>query len=465
MSEFSSAFNEALQEGREDWRKAFFLARDYTPARGSDPSNPTYLDSTDAPKGQTTLGTNPTIQRLLELAEPVLPGFMKPSKEEVAARKAMGLGLKDSAAGKAGQILGTLGNDVLNDSTRGIWWLLNAPQAVANVVNEEVLNRVNPDLFSSEVIRDAPNSKNPQVQGKPYKVVSNNDFMEIDELIKQQIDNRGEGGKPLLKSDRAESDFQRARNYRDPSRGLNDGLIDPVGTKRKGIGTSRDGDFYTRRMYAPGQVAALGVPAGIAINAGVGLLNPLGGSGGYSAALPSDEDPSKTSNVIGEIAAKYILGRTGNLLPYDEFSKVRPDVSREDYNRYKAFKYEKGLDLDITDGDFTLPTGVLKGTVNGIHGPEVQFLGRSLPLLTTLLPTAGAIAGTALGARRSYRTGDQLAKMKSMGQVPPERTAIRDGLIGGSIGLAAGSAAGLIAEEARRRAGGIASEQLEGNYQ
>ena len=118
---------------------------------------------------------------------------------------------------------------------------------------------------------------------------------------------------------------------------------------------------YTRRKYNPGDVAALGIPAGIAINAGIGLMNPLGGMGGYSAVLPSQDDPTKTSNVIGEVAAKYILGRTGNLLPYEEFSKYRPDVDRGDYNRYKAFKYDKEGDFNLfDDGQVTLPTGVAK---------------------------------------------------------------------------------------------------------
>ena len=41
----------------------------------------------------------------------------------------------------------------------------------------------------------------------------------------------------------------------------------------------------------------------------------------------------------------------------------------------------------------TLPTGVAKYTNEGIHGPEVQFLGRSLPVTTGLIPFAGAVAG------------------------------------------------------------------------
>jgi hypothetical protein len=98
--------------------------------------------------------------------------------------------------------------------------------------------------------------------------------------------------------------------------------------------------------------------------------------------MPSDEDPSKTSNAVAEVAAKYILGRTGGLLDYDEFKKVRPDVSKGEYNAYKAFKYDNSTDLNPFDGDFTIPSGVLKGTTDGIHGAEIQFLGRSLPLTT-----------------------------------------------------------------------------------
>ena len=128
----------------------------------------------------------------------------------------------------------------------------------------------------------------------------------------------------------------------------------------KGVSLSDDGR-YRKRQYNPGDVASLMIPTGVAINAGLGLLNPFGGAGGYEAALPSVEDPSKTSNVIGEVAAKYILGRTGNLLPYEEFSKHRPDVDIGEYNRYKAFKYDKELDYDISDGNANLaPFGALK---------------------------------------------------------------------------------------------------------
>ena len=132
-----------------------------------------------------------------------------------------------------------------------------------------------------------------------------------------------------------------------------------------------------------------------------------------------------------EVAAKYILGRTGNLLPYDEFKKVRPDVSKGEYNAYKAFKWDKKGDIDIRDGDFTVPTGILKGSMDGIHGPELQFLGRSLPATTALMPIAATIAGTTYGASR--------------GKKP-----IRNAFVGGMTSLAASSGLGMLIENERR---------------
>ena len=57
----------------------------------------------------------------------------------------------------------------------------------------------------------------------------------------------------------------------------------------------------------------------LAINNGLGLMTPLGGAEGYKANNPSPEDPTKTNNVLAEVAQKYILGKTGGLLPYEEF--------------------------------------------------------------------------------------------------------------------------------------------------
>jgi len=376
---FSNSFSEAYGEGRDDHRQSFYNARE---DKGKD---------IDAPRIETTLGTNPSLTRTRDYL-----GVSNPADR--AARAEMGMGMKKDRTGAIAQVLGTLAADVTQDHSRSLWWLLNAPQATANVVTEIVLNKANPDLYRAE----------------PYIVPS--------------------GSKQGQKVKFKDKELAERQNL----------IVDAEsGRRKKGIGVSqgRPADrVYTQRKYAPGAVAALSIPTGLAINTGLGLMTPFGGAEGYEAAVPSAADKSKTDNVIAEIGAKYILGRTGHLLPYDEFRKVRPDVSKGEYNRYKAFKYDKEVDLDPTDGDITLPAGVMKLTTEGIHGPEMQFLGRSMPLTTAGIPFATALAGTAMGVRRGKP--------------------IRGGLIGGLMGFAAGQLGGNVAEQARR--GGSTFDQ-EGN--
>ena len=380
-----AGFKDRYGEGREDYRQAYYAARELQE-----------LDPEDA-RIKTTFATNPTFVMARDLAgtsEPIYRG----------QRAERGMALSDDMPTRVGQIGGTIANDLTQDNTRQLWWLLNAAQATGNVLNEYALSKANPDLFK----HDSTGLAVPVMDGAEPKVYSKQEYT--------------------------------AENKAKYKAAVQAGLISKEGTKRKGVG-SKDGVF-TKRRFAPGDVQALAIPTGVAINAGIGLLNPLGGSGGYSAAIPSEADPSKTDNALLEVAAKYILGKTGNLLPYDEFSKHRPDVSQADYNRYKAFKYDKDIDLNLfDDGKVTLPTGVAKFTTEGIHGPELQFLGRSLPATTTLIPYLGALAGGVAGVRT--------------------KRPIKGGLIGGLGGLAAGSAAGIITEEIRRRAVSNAS-QLEG---
>tara|TARA_Y100001973_G_scaffold103069_1_gene169510 strand:- start:1084 stop:2253 length:1170 start_codon:yes stop_codon:yes gene_type:complete len=374
---FSKPFSEAYGEGRDDHRQAFYNARE---DKGQD---------IDAPRIETTLGTNPSITRTRDYL-----GISNPADR--AARAEMGMGTEKGRTAAIAQILGTLAADVTQDHSRSLWWLLNAPQATANVATEIVLNRANPDLYKAE----------------PYIVPSGS-----------------KKGQTVKFKDKELAERQKL-------------IVDAEsGRRKKGIGVSQgkpSSRVYTKRKYAPGAVAALSIPTGLAINTGLGLMTPFGGAEGYEAAVPSELDKSKTDNVIAEVAAKYILGRTGNLLPYDEFRKVRPDVSKGDYNRYKAFKYDKEVDLNPLDGDVTLPAGVMKLTTEGIHGPEMQFLGRSMPLTTAGIPFATALAGTAMGVRRGRP--------------------IRGGLVGGIGGFMAGQLGGNLAEQGRRTIGGIDPE-------
>ena len=384
-------------------------------------------DYKSARKWQKMIAENPTVQTINDL-------FEIGDKDLRDERKRRGMGLSDDKAVKSGQVAGRVGQDIVRDSSRGVYWLLNAPQAVIDIIAEETIHRANPDMRKENPIRKEDGSK---------VYVNKNDFREAERAGATD----------------AEGNRTKYTNVGQP-----ESWTDEFGVKR----TRRP---YTRSNVAPGIINALKSPGSLAINAGMGLMHYAGGMEGYEATIPSEEDPTKTSNVLAEIGAKYIVGRTGNLLPYDEFVKVRPDVSKGEYNAYKAFKYDKSLDLNPMDGDVNvLPLGLLKATADGIHGAEVQFLGRSLPVNESLLPVATAILGTTMGVYggAANRKKFQEKGTKFAGVVPPvmpdksvqpgseaerkqlSNRTVRRGLLAGGSGYALGALAGSALEDERR---------------
>ena len=61
------------------------------------------------------------------------------------------MGLAEPGPRRTGQIVGTMANDLTQDHSRSLWWLLNAPQAVGNVTAELVLSKANPDLVDTKL--------------------------------------------------------------------------------------------------------------------------------------------------------------------------------------------------------------------------------------------------------------------------------------------------------------------------
>lgn len=341
--------------------------------------------SEDAPRWDEMTGAYPTGIRMKELIDDVRgKRLTKSERDNRAIRDDLGIGIKSGFGPRTGQLLGTVAADITQDNTRNFYWLLNAAQATGNVIAEKAMGLANKSLYGKSPVM-------------------------------------GADGAPLtVKSARKGGEY-----------------IDAAGAPKKGISIGEKG-VIEKRNFEPGHKAALMIPTGIAINTGLGLLTPFGGAEGYKAALPSEEDPTKTNNVLGEMAGKYFMGKTGKLLPYDEFSQVRPDVSRDEYNAYQAFKYDNRTDLNPLDGDFVAPFGVVKTTDEGIHGPELQFLGRSLPVTTGIVPYLGALAGGVAGVR---------TKMP-----------IRGGVAGGLAGLAVGQIAGNLLENERRRRNAVENQ-------
>ena len=384
--DFGEGFKDDYGIGREDTTKMFYRQRELAG------------EQSEAPRIDNMIGNHPGIIRTKEL-------LGKTSSAENQALQESKMNLRGTPAHKAGQMLGTAAADLTQDRSRSVWWLLNALQATGEVINEKALSIAAPSLYRKSPVKTQKGDRNLQMRNK-----RDLEYMEQQGMVRKE-------GTP--------GDMKYI-----PTRGY----------------STQDGELQ-KRNYNPGMIQALAIPTGIAINSGLGLLTPFGGAEGYKAAMPSDEDPTKTSNVIGEVGLKYIMGRTGQLLPYSEFSQVRPDVSREEYNKYQAFKYDKSEDYNPLDGDFSVGAGAIRGTTDGIHGPEIQFLGRSLPVTTGIVPYASALAGGVAGARMGAPAGKAASR----------------GLIGGMAGLAVGQVAGNIIEQERRRRNSVENQMEGGN--
>jgi len=373
---FFEAANEAYGEGREEWSKAY--------REGRKAEN----KSENAARWDEMTGSYPTGIRIKEAVDDLTGRkLQKKGLDNREIRESLGIGPEEGIARRSGQLVGTAAADLTQDSTRSFWWLMNAAQATGNVIAEKAMGSKlvgNPDLFGKGSVKS-------KTDNLPYS-------------MKNDID------------------IQMAQE---------DGYLNKYGEPKKGVSVNADGTIE-KRNFEPGHLASLMIPTGVAINTGLGLLTPFGGAEGYKAAMPSDEDPTKTDNVLGEVGLKYFMGKTGNLLPYSEFSKVRPDVSPEEYGKYQAWKFNKDEDWNaFDDGKTSMAGGAIRTTDEGIHGPELQFLGRSLPVTTGIVPYIGALAGGVAGVR--------------------SKRPILGGFGGGMAGLAVGQVAGQLLESERRR--------------
>ena len=80
-----------------------------------------------------------------------------------------------------------------------------------------------------------------------------------------------------------------------------------------------------------GAALALGVMPIASGNLDISNLGEFGRPKGYQALFADPTDKTKTTNPLGEFAGRYFLGRKGNILPYEELVKERPDVTPEMY--------------------------------------------------------------------------------------------------------------------------------------
>ena len=204
-----------------------------------------------------------------------------------------------------------------------------------------------------------------------------------------------------------------------------------------------------RRAYSPTLVnIASMLPAAIAVNTGIGLMGSedngsiTGRQAGYTAAVPDELDPRVTSNAIAEVGMRYLLGREGRLMDTDDFLLERPDVTAGEYASYKGYLRDRDTDLNPFDDGKINIAGILKTNPDGIRGAEVNFLGKSMGVNDTIIPTLSAIGGSALGALVGYRNprirGNKAATIAALAG-------------GGTAGLLGGQVTGSALEDQRRR--------------
>jgi hypothetical protein len=131
-------------------------------------------------------------------------------------------------------------------------------------------------------------------------------------------------------------------------------------------------------------------------------IGELGRTPGYAAVFPDEEDPTKSTNPVGELAARYVLGHRGSILPVQKFLEERPEMTALDHRQIREFQRDKGIG----------GVGVLSATADGDrNNPEIKFLGFNAPI-DALGATALAGAGAIAYLRGKKALGDRLQQMK-----------------------------------------------------
>jgi len=214
--------------------------------------------------------------------------------------------------------------------------------------------------------------------------------------------------------------------------------IDAEFARRNGF--HHDGEGHgvplTLARYA---IPALATAAMTQFSGNTNCLNIRGGgrTPGFQAVLPVEGDPTSSANPLLELGARYVFGRTGRVLPWEQFHAERPDVSFDDYERYTAYQFDKGpLDL-----------GLVKGTTRNLDGEmEGALMGFRVPL-SAATATAGAIAGGVIGASQADAIINEQMREKVEGLRPVGHRRLAGAAIGAAIGAIGGKITGRLAND------------------
>ncbi len=295
--------------------------------------------------------------------------------------------LRDKVAYTAARV----GRDLMFDGSRTPYWLLNHPLAGLSILSQ----------MGATAAGLTPNyrqmAKEMQKQGAP-------------EVSRAQVD----------------AEFARQMGFRHTD------VDPPPGMPRRGLPSG----------LAAGVMPLMAATAMVEASGNHDLMNLAQGgrTKGYAAVLPKDGSLTETSNAPLELLLRYVVGRSGRLLPWEQFTQERPDVSPEDYAGARRDQFDRG----------PLGIGLIKGTTRNLNGePEYTMMGFRVPM-SAAATGLGAIGGAIGGSQLADRViGEHLRRKHGqdlMAELPKGDLSLRAKgnrrLIGAILGALTGAAAG-----------------------
>ena len=354
---------------------------------------------------------------------------------------------------KASYLAGRVAHDVVYDGTRIPYWVLNHPMAVTTfgadffagdagvrpdyaamqqeMLNAEMANQQQLDenaVSRRETFAALNKAKNDQRQLSNGQVIP--DPAKLDELATRIA--HLQDSQERLRSVGEELDREAVRLAK--AGPINRARIDREFARREGFSHQGEGDgiplSLARKMPALAASTALLATSG---NHDFGNVVNGGRIPGFESIMPSETDDRVSSNPVAELGARYLFGRTGKLLDWDEFTQERPGVTRQEYEAYKAYMFDKGPLF-----------GLLKGTTRNIdQEPEARMMGFRVPL-----SSAGAVAGGVAGgiaAANALADADKVPVFNEQFKSMPRGSKRVTGYLLGSAG---GAIAGNLASKA-----------------
>ena len=133
-------------------------------------------------------------------------------------------------------------------------------------------------------------------------------------------------------------------------------------------------------------------------------FRPKGYKSLVQASLEKDPTGRTPLSPLVEIPLRQLTGRPGDLLPYQEFKKDRPDILPSQYVNYRRYTQKRSkpgdlVTIDPETGTFVTAQGIVKGSVEGLAGdPEIRLMGRPVTVSSVTGLGAGYAAMKGLQA-------------------------------------------------------------------